>query len=230
VLLQPKSRGRGPWLYRMAKTALGPILRHCWDIRVEGLDRLPENGPFVVAANHRSFMDSIFLALVIPRPVTFIAKSEYFEKWQTAWIFRASGQIPLRRGVGSAAGQALTAAREVLAENGVVGIYPEGTRSRDGLLHRGNTGPARLALTSGAPIVPVGLVGTDAIQAPGEVLPHPFRPVTVRIGTPQHLSRPDTKDSNRPVLRQATDQLMQSIAHLCEQPYQDRYATRGALA
>jgi 1-acyl-sn-glycerol-3-phosphate acyltransferase len=217
-------------LYRTAKTVLGPILRRCWDIRVEGLDHIPDRGPFVVAANHRSFMDSIFLALVIPRPITFIAKSEYFEKWQTAWIFRASGQIPLRRGLGSAAGQALTAARDVLAEDGVVGIYPEGTRSRDGLLHRGNTGPARLALTSGAPIVPIGLMGTQAVQAPGEVIPHPFRPVTVRIGTPHHLSQPENARSNRPVLRQATDELMRSIADLCEQPYLDRYAARGAMA
>jgi 1-acyl-sn-glycerol-3-phosphate acyltransferase len=214
----------------MAKAGLGPILCHCWDIRVEGLERLPQSGPFVVAANHRSFMDSVFLALVIPRPITFIAKSEYFEKWQTAWLFRASGQIPLRRGVGSAAGQALTAARDVLAENGVVGIYPEGTRSRDGLLHRGNTGPARLALTSGAPIVPVGLLGTDAIQPPGEVLPHLFRPVTVRIGSPHQLPPAGDIDNNRPVLRRATDQLMESIAGLCEQPYLDRYAGRGALA
>jgi 1-acyl-sn-glycerol-3-phosphate acyltransferase len=132
--------------------------------------------------------------------------------------------------VGSAAGAALTAARDVLAENGVVGIYPEGTRSRDGLLHRGNTGPARLALTSGAPIVPVGLVGTDAVQPPGDVLPRPFRPVTVRIGTPQRLPPAEAVDNDRPVLRGATDQLMQAIASLCGQPYLDRYAARGALA
>jgi 1-acyl-sn-glycerol-3-phosphate acyltransferase len=196
---------------------------------VEGLEQLPPSGPFVLAANHRSFMDSIFLALVIPRPITFIAKAEYFDKWPTAWIFRASGQIPLRRGVGSKADQALTAARDVLAENGVVGIYPEGTRSRDGLLHRGNTGPARLALKSGAPIVPVGLVGTDAVQPPGDVLPRPFRPVTIRIGTPHRVPDADAVDNARPVLRRATDQLMQSIAGLSGQQYHDRDAAPATL-
>jgi 1-acyl-sn-glycerol-3-phosphate acyltransferase len=175
-------------------------------------------------------MDSIFLALVIPRPIAFIAKAEYFEKWQIAWIFRACGQIPLRRGTGSAARQALTAAQDVLAEDGVIGIYPEGTRSRDGMLHRGNTGPARLALTSGVPIVPVGLVGTDAVQAPGEVLPRPFRPVTVRIGAPHQLPPAEGIDNTRPVLRVATDRLMESIAGLSGQPYLDRYGARGALA
>jgi 1-acyl-sn-glycerol-3-phosphate acyltransferase len=228
VLVQPTST-RAPWLYRFAKTALGPVLRHCWNIQVEGLEQLPDRGPFVLAANHRSFMDSIFLALVIPRPITFIAKAEYFDRWQTAWIFRACGQIPLRRGVGSAAGRALTAARDVLAGDGVVGIYPEGTRSRDGQLHRGNTGPARLALTSGAPIVPVGLVGTATVQAPGEVLPRPFRTVTVRIGAPQRLADSGHSGNTRPVLRDATDELMHSIARLCGQTYVDRQAARAAL-
>src|SRR5688500_7563149 len=137
--------------YRLAKALLSRPLRRVYDVEVQGDARLPE-GPVVLAANHRSFMDSIFLALVVDRPVSFLAKAEYFDKRRTAWIFRSTGQIPLRRGDPRGARRAVDAALGVLARGGVVGVYPEGTRSRDGRLHRGNLGPARLAARSGAPI------------------------------------------------------------------------------
>lgn len=170
-------------------------------------------------------MDSVFLALVVPQPISFIAKAEYFEKRSTAWLFRSTGQIPLQRGSSRAAVQALAEAQRVLGRNGVVGIYPEGTRSRDGRLHRGNTGVVRLARAAGTPIVPVGLVGTAEVQPPGRMTPRPFREVTIRFGPPQEPAEP----SNRPAaLRESTDRLMRVIAGLCDQEYVDSYAPLAA--
>ncbi|HEX9546589.1 MAG TPA: lysophospholipid acyltransferase family protein [Acidimicrobiales bacterium] len=220
-----------PVLSRVARSVLGPVLRASYDVEVTGLGGVPLDRPVILAANHRSFMDSIFLPLVWPSHIAFIAKAEYFDHWSTAWFFRGTGQIPLRRGLGSAAGEALGAARNVLAAGGTIGIYPEGTRSRDGKLHRGNSGPARLALTSGAPIVPVGLVGTANVQAPGQKVPRPFRHVAVRFGPPQWVTSSSSDGvSDRVVLRDATDQLMRTIAGLCGQECVDRYAGRATSA
>ncbi len=176
----------------------------------------------MLAANHRSFMDSIFLALVVDRPVSFLAKAEYFDRRRTAWIFRSTGQIPLRRGDPAGARRAIDAALAVLARGGVVGVYPEGTRSRDGKLHRGNLGPARLAASSGAPIVPIGLVGTDQVQAPDERVPHVGKRVTVRFGQPIHMDQQSVRHRAR--LRDVTDAMMAAIADLCGQPYDEHDA------
>src|SRR5581483_3844350 len=158
--------GYGPRVAYWALTAvLTHILRFCYRVRVDGREHVPSRGAVILAANHRSFMDSIFLPLVVRRRVTFVAKAEYFDSPRTAWFFRSCGQIPIRREGGSASEGALAAATDVLRAGGVFGIYPEGTRTRDGYLHRGHTGVARLALSTGAPVVPVGLVGTDEIQA-----------------------------------------------------------------
>lgn len=207
--------------YRVAKAVLRRPLSRAYDIEVDGGTRVPE-GPAILAANHRSFMDSIFLALVVDRPVSFLAKAEYFDHRPTAWIFRCTGQIPLRRGSPAGARRALDAALEVLHHGGVVGVYPEGTRSRDGKLHRGTLGPARLSAGSGAPIVPVGLVGTERIQAPDELLPHVGKEVKVRFGPPIRLSPRDER--NRARMRDVTDGMMGEIAALCGQEYVDRYA------
>ena len=213
---------RGPVGYRLAKAVLSRPLRAVYRVRVEGLDHLPDNGPVILVANHRSFMDSIFLALTTPRPIAFLAKAEYFESRLTRWLFRLTGQIPLRRGSPAGARDALAAGASVLDEGGIVGIYPEGTRSRDGKLHRGNRGPARLARTTGAPIVPVGLIGTDAVQQPDERVPHPFRTVTVRFGQARRVSEADESDAA--LLRVTTDVVMHDIADLCGQQYDDHYA------
>jgi 1-acyl-sn-glycerol-3-phosphate acyltransferase len=214
-------RAAGPVGYRLAKAVLSPPVRRAYDVDVDGLAQVPD-GPAILAANHRSFMDSIFLALVVDRPVTFLAKAEYFDRRRTAWIFRSTGQIPLRRGSPAGARHAMAAAHDVLAAGGVVGIYPEGTRSRDGRLHRGNLGPARLAAVSGAPIIPVGLVGTDKVQAPEQRLPRVGQRVTVRFGSPVWVE--PTAAGDRAGLRDATDRLMADIAGLCGQEYEDRYA------
>lgn len=210
------NRDHGPAGYRLAKAVLGRPLRYAYDIEVDGLDRVPA-GATILAANHRSFMDSIFVASVVDRPVSFLAKAEYFERRRTAWIFRSTGQIPLRRGNPAAARRALAAAFSVLAHGGTVGVYPEGTRSRDGLLHRGNLGPARLAAGSGAPIVPIGLVGTAEVQAPDQRVPRLGKHVTIRCGSPLRLE--PSLEGDRTHLREATDALMAEIADLCGQEY-----------
>jgi 1-acyl-sn-glycerol-3-phosphate acyltransferase len=210
------------------KVVLTPVLRVCYRVRVEGKDNLPAEGPIILAANHRSFLDSIFLPLVIRRRVTYVAKAEYFDSKKTAWFFRAVGQIPIRREGGSASDRALVSATEVLESGGVFGIYPEGTRTRDGFTHRGHTGVARLALRTGAPVVPVGLVGTDECQPTDSKLPRLFRTVHVRFGAPIAPER-YAHDAEGIAARQLTDEVMFEVVQLCgAYEYRDTYATKRA--
>jgi 1-acyl-sn-glycerol-3-phosphate acyltransferase len=215
-------------LYWIIKAFLMPILRLCWRIRVEGRDRLPDRGPVILAANHRSFMDSLFLPLVIRRRVTFVAKAEYFDDKKTAWFFRGVGQIPIRREGGSASERALESATEVLDAGDVFAIYPEGTRTRDGNLHRGHTGIARLALRTGAPIVPVGMIGTDEINPIGRKFPRLFRAVRIKFGAPISADRYAGREHDKLVLRQITDEVMFEIQQLSGYRYVDTYATKKA--
>ena len=213
--------------YWFVKIVLTPILRVVYRIRVEGREHLPKRGPVILASNHRSFLDSIFIPLVVRRRVTFVAKAEYFDDPKTAWFFRAVGQIPIRREGGTASEGALAAATDVLEGGGVFGIYPEGTRTRDGLLHRGKTGVARLALGTSAPIVPVGLVGTDECQPTDKKLPRLFRKVTIRFGPPLSMEHYATREHDRLVLRQITDELMFEIGELSGYEYRDTYASKS---
>ena len=213
--------------YWILKAILTPVLRVFYRVRVEGSDVVPTQGPVILAANHRSFLDSIFLPLVLRRRVTFVAKAEYFDDPKTAWFFRAVGQIPIRREGGSAAEGALAAATDVLQRGGVFAIYPEGTRTRDGYLHRGHTGVARLALKTGAPIVPVGLVGTDECQPTDRKLPRVFRTVWIRFGSPLPVAHYEDRADERLVLRQVTDELMYEIRELSGYEYVDAYMTKA---
>ena len=215
-------------LYWIIKAILTPILRLFYRVRIEGRDRVPPRGPVILAANHRSFMDSLFLPLVIRRRVTFVAKAEYFEDKKTAWFFRGVGQIPIRREGGSASERALASATDVLERGQVFGIYPEGTRTRDGNLHRGHTGVARLALRTGAPIVPVGMTGTDEINPIGRKLPRLFRTVSITFGTPVTVDRYAGREQDRMVLRQITDEVMFELRELSGYEYVDTYATKKA--
>ncbi|HSO97066.1 MAG TPA: lysophospholipid acyltransferase family protein [Acidimicrobiia bacterium] len=215
-------------LYWTLKLVLTPLLRLSFRIDVEGRHHLPKRGAVILAANHRSFLDSLFLPLAIGgRRMTFVAKAEYFERRRTAWFFRGVGQIPIERSGGSASDAALDAATRILRDGGAFGIYPEGTRTRDGVTHRGHTGVARLARATGAPIVPVGLVGTDECQPTDAKLPRPFRRVTVRFGEPIPADR--YVDDERLALRQLTDEVMFEIVQLCGvYEYRDTYATKQA--
>jgi 1-acyl-sn-glycerol-3-phosphate acyltransferase len=212
----------------MIKGALTPILRVAYRIKVEHREHVPRRGPVIIAANHRSFLDSIFIPLVLRRRVTFVAKADYFDDPKTAWFFRGVGQIPIRREGGSASERALSSAMEVLAEGGVFGIYPEGTRTRDGLLHRGHTGVARLALRSGAPIIPVGLIGTDECQPVDRKLPKLFQRVTIRFGEPIDPVRFEGREHDHLVLRELTDEIMYEICQLSGYEYVDTYMTKKA--
>jgi 1-acyl-sn-glycerol-3-phosphate acyltransferase len=214
--------------YWVVKAILTPLLHLLFRVRVEGREQLPQRGPVILALNHRSFMDSLFVPLVVRRRVTFVAKAEYFDSWKTKWFFSAVGQIPIRREGGSASERALRAATEVLERGGVFGIYPEGTRTRDGYLHRGHTGVARLALRTGAPIVPVGLIGTDEVQPTDAKLPRLFRRVTIRFGRRIPLEHYLGREDDRIVLRQLTDEVMFEIQQLSGYEYVDTYATKKA--
>jgi 1-acyl-sn-glycerol-3-phosphate acyltransferase len=216
--------------YWVLKAILTPILRFFYRVRVEGADSLPPKGPVILASNHVSFSDSIFLPLVLRRRVTFVAKAEYFEDPKTAWFFRAVGQIPIKREGGSASERALASAREVLEAGGMFGIYPEGTRSPDGRLYRGHTGVARLALQTGAPVCAVAMIGTREAQPIGQVMPRVFMPIGVRFSRPMTFERfADPADDPR-VLRQITDEIMFELRSLSDQEYVNSYAKRhGAV-
>ena len=210
----------------MLKALLSPIFFSGWRVQVTGREHLSKRGPAILAANHTSFCDSFFLPLVVSRRVTFVAKAEYFDSWKTAWFFRAAGQIPMRREGGSASERALAAARGVLKSGGVLGIYPEGTRSPDGRLYRGHTGVARLALQCGVPLIPVGLTGTTDVQPVGSNMMRPFKAVKIHFGEPLDMSLFGDDPDDPMVLRRVSDELMFEIRQLTGQEYVDRYAKR----
>src|SRR3954470_2667808 len=193
--------------YWVLKAILTPILRFFFRVRVEGLEHVPAGGPAILASNHLSFSDSVFLPLVVRRRVTFVAKAEYFEDPKTAWIFRALGQIPVKRGGGPASQRALDAAREVLEAGGLFGIYPEGTRSPDGRLYKGHTGVARLAVQTKAPLLAAAMVGTREGQPIGQVVLRFFVRIGVRVSKPMDFSRFADQATDPKILRQITDEI-----------------------
>ena len=168
--------------------ALGPLLRLVFRPETEGIENVPEEGPAILASNHLSYADWLFMPLTLSRKVTFVAKAEYFttpglKGWLQKTFFRGAGQVPIDRSSADAAAGALVSARRVLDAGELFGIYPEGTRSHDGRLYRGKTGVARLAIETGVPVIPVGVLGTDRIAPPGKKFGRWTRPV-VRFGAP----------------------------------------------
>jgi 1-acyl-sn-glycerol-3-phosphate acyltransferase len=212
--------------YWVVKAILTPILRFLFRVRVEGAEHLSKEGAAILASNHLSFSDSIFLPLMLRRRVTFVAKAEYFDDPKTAWFFRAVGQIPIKREGGSASQGALDAATEVLEDGGLFGIYPEGTRSPDGRLYKGHTGVARLALRNKAPVHAVAMVGTREAQPIGQVKPNFFMPITVKISKPMTFERYYDRADDPRVLREITDQIMFELRELSGQEYVNQYAKR----
>jgi 1-acyl-sn-glycerol-3-phosphate acyltransferase len=219
---------KGSGFYRVLKFILSPILRTVYRVKPEGIENFPAGGPVIVATNHLSFMDSLFVPLCVPRRMVFLAKAEYFESRKTAWFFRALGMIPVKREIKEKTEAALQAGTDVLSHGGVLGLYPEGTRSPDGRLYRGRTGVARLALRSRAPVVPVGLVGTREVMPKEAKLPRPWGRVTVRFGDPITLDRYYAEEADRFVLRAVTDEILYEIMLLSGQTYTDEYASREA--
>jgi 1-acyl-sn-glycerol-3-phosphate acyltransferase len=213
-------------LYTVARAILTPTFRFLWRVEIEGLDRIPAQGGAIFAPNHLSVVDHFVLASALPRRITFVGKAEYMDDWKTKYLFPALGMIPIDRSGGSAADAALDAAAGVLERGEFFGIYPEGTRSRDGKLHRGHTGVARLALRSSCPIFPVGLQGTLEVQPPDAPVPRPFRMMRVRIGRPVDPARYGDGSADRMALRQITDEVMFEIRDLSGQEYVDTYASK----
>lgn len=211
--------------------ALGPVLRVVFRPESEGVERVPVEGPAILASNHLSYADWLFMPLTLNRKVTFVAKAEYFTSpgvkgWLQRKFFSGAGQVPIDRSSADAAAGALTSAKRVLASGELFGIYPEGTRSHDGRLYRGKTGVARLAIETGVPVVPVAVLGTDIVAPPGKKFGRWTRP-RVRFGAPLDFSRFAGLQNDRFVLRSATDEIMYEIMRLSNQEYVDRYAAEA---
>ncbi|TCI99743.1 lysophospholipid acyltransferase family protein [Aeromicrobium sp. IC_218] len=209
--------------------ALGPLLKLIFRPWAEGTENVPREGAVILASNHLSYSDWLFMPLVIPRRVTFVAKAEYFETpgikgWFQKKFFSGAGQVPIDRTSGSAAAGAIRTQLRLLSEGEVCGIYPEGTRSHDGKLYRGRTGVARLALEAQVPVIPVAVVNTDVIAPPGKVFGRFVRP-GVRFGEPLDFSRYEGLQEDRFVLRAITDEIMYEVMRLSDQEYVDMYAT-----
>ena len=219
-------------LYQLLKYfVLGPPLKLLFRPWVEGMDNIPAHGPAILASNHLSFSDSIFLPLMAPRRITFLAKAEYFTERGfkgrlKKGFFAGVGQVPIDRSGGRASEDAIRKGLEVLRKGDLLGIYPEGTRSPDGRLYRGKTGIARMALEAGVPVIPVAMINTFNIQPPGKVLPNIMR-VGIKIGEPLDFSRYEGMSTDRFVLRSVTDEIMYELMQLSGQEYVDTYATKA---
>lgn len=212
-------RWQGP-----VRAVMKPVFRFLWRATVTGVEHIPRDGGAILCANHLSAFDSFILPSVLPRGITYVGKAEYLEDWKTRTLFPALGMIPIDRRGGSQAKAALGAAKAVLEEGKLFGIYPEGTRSRSGNLHKGHTGAARLAIETGCPIIPVGMKGTLNIQPPDQSWPRPFVPCTITIGEPIDVGRYQERSGDRAVYRQLIDEVMFEIAALSGQIYVDCYA------
>jgi len=212
------------WLMKFI--LLGPLLRLIYRPRARGLQNIPRTGGFIVAANHISFVDSLFMPLVCPRPVVFLGKADYFESWRTRWFFKAANVIPVQREGGSAGEAAILAGIQALKEGRAVGIYPEGTRSPDGRLYRGKTGVARMALEAGVPVIPISIRGTEDVMPLDSKVPRLSGRVVVEFGKPLVFDRYHDRPKDRFVLRSVTDEIMYEIMMLTGQEYVDEYASK----
>ncbi len=208
---------------------LGPILLRVFRPWLKGVENVPVSGAAILASNHLSFIDSVFLPLVLRRPVVFLAKSEYFtgrgfKGWLVRQFFLASGQLPIDRSGGKASEDALFTGINVLSEGKLLGIYPEGTRSPDGKIYRGRTGIARMALESGVPVIPVAMIDTEKVMPIGVKMPKVQR-IGVVFGSPLDFSRFAGYENDRFVLRAITDEIMHELVGLSGQEYVDEYAS-----
>jgi 1-acyl-sn-glycerol-3-phosphate acyltransferase len=215
------------WL--MKHWVIGPLLTTVFRPWVTGLENVPRTGPIIVVCNHLSFVDSIFLPLMIDRQMAFLAKSDYFtgkgiKGWLVRFFMTSAGQLPIDRTGGKASEASLNAGLQILAEGGVLAIYPEGTRSPDGRMYRGRTGVARMILEAHVPVIPAAVIGTEKVMPLGSTIPKVHR-VGVVIGKPLDFSRFEGMESDRFVLRSITDEIIYEMNKLSEQEYVDVYAS-----
>jgi len=215
------------WL--MKHWVIGPLLTTVFRPWVKGLENVPRTGPLIVVCNHLSFVDSVFLPLMIDRQMAFLAKSDYFtgkgiKGWFIRFFMTSAGQLPIDRSGGKASEASLNAGLQVLADGGVLAIYPEGTRSPDGRMYRGRTGVARMILEAHVPVIPAAVIGTEKVMPLGSNVPKVHR-VGVVIGEPLDFSRFEGMESDRFVLRSITDEIIYEMNKLSEQEYVDAYAS-----
>src|SRR5680860_97459 len=213
----------------MKNIVVGPLLLGVFRPWVVGLENVPKHGGVILASNHLSFIDSVFLPLVVSRRVVFLAKSEYFtgkglKGWATRQFFKATGQLPIDRSGGRASEDSLNTGLRVLRAGGVLGIYPEGTRSPDARMYRGRTGVARMVLESGVPVIPVAMIATEKAMPTGTRIPR-VRRIGIVLGMPLDFTRFEGMEGDRFVLRSVTDELMYELQRLSTQEYVDVYAT-----
>lgn len=216
------------WYWIFKYILVGPLLHLVGRPRIEGAENIPKKGAAILASNHLAVADSLFLPLMVRRRITFLAKSEYFTtpgfKGRLLKFFYAgSGQVPIDRSGGEASQAALNTAKRLLAEGKLLGLYPEGTRSPDGRLFKGKTGLARMALETGAPVIPVAMVGTEKVNPPGSKMWRPAK-VVVRVGKPLDFSRFEGLRGSRFVERSVTDEVLYELMKLSGQEYVDVYA------
>jgi 1-acyl-sn-glycerol-3-phosphate acyltransferase len=213
----------------MKNLIVGPIVLSAFRPWVRGLENVPKNGAVILASNHLSFIDSVFLPLVMERRISFLAKSDYFtgkgvKGWFTRFFMMGTGQLPIDRSGGKASEASLNTGLSVLARGEVLGIYPEGTRSPDGRMYRGRTGVARMILEAHVPVVPVAMIDTEKVMPIGRRLPK-VRRVGVVFGEPLDFSRFEGLEGDRFILRSITDEVMYELNRLSGQEYIDVYAT-----
>ncbi len=211
-------------LQARTRAVLRPLASRAWNIERVGFDRLPHDGPAILCPNHISFLDSAVLMLSVPRNVSFVGKAEYMDDWKTKFLFPALGMIPIDRSGGSKSQAALDAAENVLKRGELFGIYPEGTRSRDGDLYKGRTGAARLAMTIGCPIFPVGISGTDEIQPIGSNVPRFGKSCRVEIGRAIRPERYAGRGAEHLAWRSMIDEVMFEVREMTGQTYHNVYS------
>ena len=213
----------------MKNLIAGPILRTAFRPWVTGEENIPRKGGAILASNHLSFIDSVFLPLVIERRVTFLAKSDYYtargiKGWAIRNFLKAARMLPIDRSGGKASEASLRTGLGVLSQGEVLGIYPEGTRSPDGKLYRDGTGVARMVLEGNVPVIPVAMIDTEKVMPIGRRIPK-VRRIGIVIGAPLDFSRFDGMESDRFILRSITDEIMYELSHLSNQEYVDVYAS-----
>ena len=211
-----------------ARRIIKPLTDTLWKVTIEGAENIPSTGPAILCPNHISFFDSVFTMVYAGRQISFVGKAEYMDSWKTKYLFPALGMIPIDRSGGSKSEGALLAAEQVLRRGELFGIYPEGTRSRDGMLYKGHTGAARLAFKLGCPIIPVGIIGTREIQPPDKIIPKIGLKCSVKFGKPISPERYLERGDDHMMLREMIDEVMFEIRELTGQEYRNVYATKKA--
>ncbi len=211
----------GRVMYPVIRMPAEPIMRQLFRMHPEGLEHVPKSGPAIVTPNHLGIIDPLFVAMAIRRRIVFIGKAEYWNAWQTRWLMEIAGGIPVERDDSAKARGSLETGIEVLQRGELLTIFPEGTRSPDGRLFKGKTGAARMALEVGCPVIPTGLIGTEAVLPKGATIPKLSR-VKVKFGRPMYV--PEEAHDDAHLLRVFTDELMREITSLTGQTYRNRYS------